>query len=70
MRFFSITTITLQVICDWPTLTIKLSVHGRWSESPMEQNKIIAQPPQRDVWLNVHAGQVIIFNLSTNYRLL
>ncbi|XP_077300347.1 activating signal cointegrator 1 complex subunit obelus [Arctopsyche grandis] len=46
-----------KVICDWPTLNVKLSIRGSWSESPMEQNKIISQPPSREGWMKVHAGQ-------------
>lgn len=47
-----------QAICDLPTLDIKLYVRGLWFDCDHEQDKRIAQPPSRDMWLPLHADQV------------
>lgn len=47
----------LKVICDWPSVTLKISIRGKWSDSPMEKNKLVNQPPHKDKWMEVHANQ-------------
>ncbi|KAI5644855.1 sec63 brl domain-containing protein [Phthorimaea operculella] len=56
------------VICDLPTLDIKLSIRGLWYDADHEQDKLIRQPPQRDEWIPVHADQEYVLILEMRRR--
>ncbi|KAL0868583.1 hypothetical protein ABMA27_008049 [Loxostege sticticalis] len=57
-----------RAICDLPTLDIKLYVRGLWFDCDHEQDKRIAQPPSRDMWLPLHADQEYTLVLEMQRR--
>ncbi|XP_059051963.1 activating signal cointegrator 1 complex subunit 3 [Achroia grisella] len=57
-----------RVICDLPTLNIKLSVRGIWYDSDCEQDKRLPQPPKSDQWIPVHADQEYTLLIEMNRR--
>lgn len=55
-----------KVICDLPTLDIKISIRGEWQNSAGENEIHIRQPQDRNEWTPLHAGQeyTIILNIT------
>ncbi|XP_026331439.1 activating signal cointegrator 1 complex subunit 3 [Hyposmocoma kahamanoa] len=46
-----------KVICNLPTLDVKLAVRGLWVESDCEQDRTIRQPASSSSWMPLHADQ-------------
>ncbi|XP_041983109.1 activating signal cointegrator 1 complex subunit 3 isoform X1 [Aricia agestis] len=57
-----------RVVCDLPTLDIRISIRGLWIDSDCEQDKVIRQPQSRDHWIPIHADQEYTLILELHRR--
>ncbi|XP_049885974.1 activating signal cointegrator 1 complex subunit 3 isoform X2 [Pectinophora gossypiella] len=46
-----------EIICALPTTDVRLSVRGVWFDAEHEQDKLIKQPCETNVWVPLHANQ-------------
>ncbi|CAF4841730.1 unnamed protein product [Pieris macdunnoughi] len=57
-----------KVICDLPTLDVKISIRGIWFDSDCEHDKKIHTPQHKDQWMPIHADQEYTIVLEMQRR--
>ncbi|XP_047508654.1 activating signal cointegrator 1 complex subunit 3 [Pieris napi] len=57
-----------KVICDLPTLDVKINIRGIWFDSDCEHDKKIHTPQHKDQWMPIHADQEYTIVLEMQRR--